>query len=227
MGRRQLDFRSMASKYGALCLAVGVGFVPVGTACAADDLFDLYVGGSAGRSGMHLDNSWTATAQGSDEVVVHPTGWSASVGIRPLRVLGAEFQYLDFGSSQYNRAFYQPPVGGFQNAVTTSVHTSAEALTAVLYAPIPVRFFDVYAKLGPAHWHSTVNGEIYGLPCPISSLSPSNCGQIAVRQGSTDLVYGAGLQFKLGPAALRVEYERIEAHPEYPYMSQVGLTWTF
>ena len=77
---------------------------------------------------------------------------------------------------------------------------------------------------GPAHWHSTVNGEIYGLPC--LDLVP-NCGRIAVRQDSTDLVYGAGLQFKLGSAALRVEYERIEAHPEYPYMSQVGLTWTF
>jgi hypothetical protein len=193
-----------------MCLAFTVGVAAIGTARAADDLLGLYVGGSIGRSDIHLKNSWIANLTGTDEVVLRPTGWTASVGVRPLRYLGAELQYLDFGNAHWD--------------FITTVHTNAEAAVAVLYAPVPVRFFDVYAKLGPAHWHSTVNGEIFGLYCPV--IVP-HCGQIAVQQESTDLVYGAGLQFRFGPGAVRMEYERIEAYPEYPYMYQVGLTWTF
>jgi hypothetical protein len=189
-----------------MCMAFTVGVAAIGTARAADDLLGLYVGGSIGRSDIHLDNSWMATP---DEVVLCHTGWTASVGVRPLRYLGAEFQYLDFGNAHWD---------------STTVHTNAEALAAVLYAPISVRFLDVYAKLGPAHWHSTVNTELFGLQCP--DILP-HCGQIAVKQESTDLVYGAGLQFRFGPGAVRMEYERIEAYPAYPYMYQVGLTWTF
>jgi hypothetical protein len=222
MNHTLLPFR-LAPRYRALCVAITVGIAPVGTASAAEDLLGLYVGGSVGRSDMHLSNSWTATPTGNDEIVVHPTGWTASVGIRPVRLLGAELQYLDFGNADWSRSGGNTTLG-YQFPVSTTVHTNAEALAAVLYAPIPVPFFDVYAKLGPAHWHSTVNGEIFGLPCP-NILA--NCGRIAAKQDSTDLVYGAGLQFKLGPAALRAEYERIEAYPEYPYMYQLGLTWTF
>jgi len=190
-----------------MCVAFTVGVAAIGTARAADDLLGLYVGGSIGRSDIH--DAWAVTPRGTEDVVVRPTGWTASVGIRPLRYLGAEFQYLDFGNAQRD---------------STTVHTNAEALSAVLYAPISVPFLDVYAKLGPAHWHSTVNGEIFALQCP--DILP-HCGQIAVKQEGTDLVYGAGLQFKFGPGAVRMEYERIEAYSVYPYMYQVGLTWTF
>jgi hypothetical protein len=221
--RKRLPFRLTVPRYGAMCVAFTVGVAAIGTARAADDLLGLYVGGSMGRSDIHLDNTWTATRAGADEVVVRHTGWTASVGVRPLRYLGAEFQYLDFGKAHWDRTDGNTPTG-FQNPVSTTVHTNAEALAAVLYAPIPVPFLDVYAKLGPAHWHSTVNGEIFGLPCP--NTIP-NCGQVAVKQDRTDLVYGAGLQFRLGSGAVRMEYERIEAHPEYPFMYQIGLTWTF
>lgn len=222
MSRTSLAFRLMVPKHGALCVAFTVGVAAIGAAHAADDLLGLYVGGSIGRSDVHLDNSWTATPSGADEVVVRRTGWTASVGVRPLRYLGTELQYLDFGTAHWDRAGGNNPPGPL-NPVSTTEHTNAEALSAVLYAPIPVSFFDVYAKLGPAHWHSTVGGEILDLPCP--SARP-NCGQITVKQDSTDLVYGAGLQFKFGPGAVRMEYQRIEAYPEYPYIYQLGLTWT-
>lgn len=189
-----------------MCVAFTVGVAAIGTAQAADDLLGLYVGGSIGRSDIH---TWAVTPTGTNEVVVRPTGWTASVGVRPLRYLGAELQYLDFGNARRD---------------STTVHTNAEALAAVLYAPISVPFLDVYAKLGPAHWQSTVSTELFGLQCPYF-ISP--CGQFSEKLGGTDLVYGAGLQFKLGSGAVRVEYERIEAYPEYPYMYQVGLTWTF
>jgi hypothetical protein len=209
VNRKLLPFRWAASKYGALCIAFNLGVAAIGTARAADGLLGLYIGGSIGRSDIHLDSSWTATATGADEVVVRPTGWTASVGVRPLQYLGAELQYLDFGKGQWDRSAGNT-LTGLQVPVSTNLHTNAEALAAVLYAPIPVSFFDLYAKLGPAHWHSTANGEIYGLPCP--NTIP-NCGQIAVKpvkQDSTDLVYGAGLQFKLGPGAVRLEYESRE-----------------
>lgn len=225
MGGLLLSFRSITPKFGALCVAIAVSAAPIGTACAADELLDLYVGGSVGRSDMHLPNSWTATFADTDEVVVHHTGWTASVGFRPLQFVGAELQYLDFGNAHWNRTNISIGPGGIGWPDSLAVHTNAETLAAVLYAPIPVRFFDVYAKVGPAHWHSTVNGraDLGFLLCPVNLA----CGQLALKQDGTDLVYGAGLQFKLGPAALRVEYERIEANPEYPYLYDLGLTWTF
>lgn len=36
-----------------------------------------------------------------------------------------------------------------------------------------------------------------------------------------------GGNYHFGRGAVRMEYERIEAYPEYPYMYQLGLTWTF
>jgi hypothetical protein len=225
MGGVPQSFRSIAPKYGALCLAIAVTAAPIGTACAADELLGLYIGGSVGRSDMHLPNSWTATFAATDEVVVHHTGWTASVGFRPLQFVGAELQYLDFGKAHWSRTNTSIGPGETGWPDSLAVHTNAEALAAVLYAPIPVRFFDVYAKVGPARWHSTVNGkaDLFFLLCPASLA----CGQLALKQDGTDLVYGVGLQFKLGPAALRAEYERIEANPEYPYLYDLGLTWTF
>ena len=159
-----------------MCVAFTVGVAAIGPARAADDLLGLYVGGSIGRSDIHLDNSWTATTTGAnDEVVLRHTGWTASVGVRPLRYLGAEFQYLDFGNAHWD-------------SFNVHTNTNAEALAAVLYAPIPVSYFDIYAKLGPAHWHSTVNGEIFGLYCPYFI---THCGQISEKQDSTDLSVSA------------------------------------
>lgn len=225
-----LSFPLIPPKYGALCIAIAIGTAPIGTAHAADDLLGLYVGGSVGRSDIHLPNAWTATYGDNDEVVVHHTGWTASAGFRPLRLVGAELQYLDFGHAHWSRTNITIAAGEALWPDNLAVHTNAEALTAVLYAPIPVRFFDVYVKAGPAHWHSTVNGkaDLGFLLCPAPSVVHGlGCGQLALKQDGTDLVYAAGLQFKLGHAALRAEYERIEASPEYPYMYELGLTWTF
>jgi len=180
-----------------------------GCACAADsNPLGVYVGGSIGRWDVHLSQLWTVTPSGEPEIVRHPSGWTVSLGIRPVRLVGAELEYLDFGT-----IYYQP----------STVRTNAEALAAVLYAPIPVSFLDVYAKVGPAHWHTIANGHIVVF-CPALDTT---CGDIGSNLGRTDLFYGAGVQFNLGPVALRTEYERLNAAPEHPYMYSLGLTWTF
>ena len=221
----------------AMCIAVTLVTLPTGVVRAADNpLLGLYAGGSIGRSDVHLDQAWTGSPPQGTEIVGHPSGWTASIGIRPIRFLGAELQYLDFGNVHYNRpfavstAFYEG--GNLAYALSfpgsAAVHTDAEALAALFYAPIPVRFVDVYAKLGAADWHTAVNGEFNsgpdkeGLPCGcvVRDL-------IALNETRTDLIYGAGMQFKFGPLALRTEYERLNSKPEYPYMYLIGLTWTF
>jgi hypothetical protein len=218
-----LRSRLTAPRHSALYVAFVVSIAATGTAYPADNLLGLYVGGSIARSDLHLDNSWTATPTGTDEVVAHHTAWTASVGIRPLRHLGVELQYLDFGRLHWDGSYRISP-GGFTSPVNATVHTNAEALAAVLYAPIPLPFLDVYAKLGPTHWHSTASGEILGLFCPVNL---PDCGRIEVRHDGTDLAYGAGLQLRFGPGAVRIEYQRIEASPEYPALYGLGLTWTF
>lgn len=211
-------------------LAATAPLVAWSAAGSGADLLGLYIGASVGRSDMHLAEPWTDTPSGSGEIAAHHSGWTASVGVRPVRFFGAELQYLDFGNMYYNN-YNSPSYPLFP--VSTTVHTNAEALFGVLYAPIPVPLLDLYAKVGGAHWHTDVNGYIQGLPCPVSV---PQCGVIAFNQTRTDLIYGAGMQFKLGHAALRAEYERINAVAEFPYgysvgldpyMYSIGLIWTF
>jgi hypothetical protein len=38
---------------------------------------------------------------------------------------------------------------------------------------------------------------------------------------------GGGAQYKLGPMALRAEYERFSADGTHPTLISVGVTWSF
>src|SRR5438552_3990744 len=61
-------------------------------AVGADGL-GVYVGAGAGRARVEA-NQKMGIASELDESA---TGWTASLGIRPLRFFGAELQYFDFG----------------------------------------------------------------------------------------------------------------------------------
>jgi opacity protein-like surface antigen len=180
-----------------------------GTGKAAD-LLGLYIGGAMGGSTVRVDKSLTGT---SNDVTDRHTGWKAMVGIRPLSIVGAELEYLDFGNPSYT-----------SGPATGVVDSKAVALLGVLYAPIPIPVFDLYGKLGVARLQTDVNGQILGLFCPVGF---PNCGTIAASHRDTGVGYGGGMQFKFAAVAVRAEYERVESSNSSPDMFSLGLTWTF
>jgi hypothetical protein len=193
-----------------LLLAFAVTLVAACGTSKAADLLGLYIGGAIGGSTVRVDQSLTSTP---NDVTERHTGWKAMVGIRPLSMVGAELEYVDFGNPSYT--------GG---SATGVVDSKAVALSGLLYAPIPLPVFDLYGKLGMARLQTDVNGHEYGLFCPVGF---PNCGTIAVSRHDTGVGFGAGVQFKFAAVAVRAEYERVNASSSSPDMFSLGLTWTF
>jgi len=140
------------------------GFLYLGAGISQNKLDDI------GNSISHLDN----------------TSWKALVGVRPIRYLGVEADYLDLGShtDQY---------------LSTTTHSDARALAAfaVGFLPIPViSFLDVYAKAGLARWqlHQNTNDP----------LSPN---YYHFSNDGTDFAWGLGAQAHFGNIGARLEYE--------------------
>jgi opacity protein-like surface antigen len=66
------------------------------------------------------------------------------------------------------------------------------------------------------------------LPLPVP-VGATFCGPTTfnISDSSTDFAYGAGVQGKFGPPAIRAEYERISASSGNPDLLSLGVTWTF
>lgn len=188
------------------------------TGRAADaDLLGLYIGGALGQSDVRLHRTYAGTAYPFSE---DHTGWKAIVGIRPVPIFGAEIEYMDFGNPTY-----APPM----TEESWHTNTKATALFGTLYAPIPIPFFDVYGKLGVARLRSDVTTYYYG-PIPEGfRCYPAGVAYCEGRidRSDTGLAFGAGVQFRFRPVALRIEYEQIDSSIGDPNMASLGLTWTF
>jgi opacity protein-like surface antigen len=147
-------------------------------------------------------------------------GWDAFIGVRPLPYLGAEIGYLDFGST--NRFGYYP-------GIFLPEHASANAPAGFAVGYLPVQpWWDLYLKAGAARLHRT-----WG------AFPASDCGncEIAIAyapySASTtdwDFAWGAGTQWKFGPMALRLEYQRVSTDGNAiagdPDLLTVGVSWT-
>lgn len=172
----------------------------------------FYIGGAVGESDVHTGND---VFDNNYDYYRHHTAWKGMVGIRPIHMLGAELDYIDFGSPN-NNAYY-----GYY--YSPDAKAKAGAAFGVLYLPLPVPFFDVYGKAGVARLHN-----IDYLPQSYSCPALSGCYQtIQVSQWSTDFAYGGGVQWHWGGLGLRAEYERLDTSGPNPEVLTVGLTWTF
>ncbi len=163
-------------------------------------------------NGMHLvpPASYSATA----------TGWKVFAGIRPISLLGAEIEYVEFGNSAGAKTIMGEGFG-------YTLHMSAKAAGAfgLLYAPIPVPFLDIYGKAGVVELRSDAGGTA-GLGCVLPLLCAIAGGTYERDRTDTRFAYGAGLQFKLGRFAIRSEYERIDASTGQPDLFSIGAAWS-
>jgi opacity protein-like surface antigen len=153
----------------------------------ADDPLGLYVGAGVGQSTLRQDQY---------QINSHATGWKVMAGWRPLSWLGTEAEYADFGSKSVT----------YGDAIT-STHISTDAHAAsvfgLLYLPVPEPWLDLYAKAGPARVQQHTTATCTGC---LPSSGASN--PVTTDDSRTSVAWGAGLQFKWGVPALRIEYER-------------------
>ena len=201
-------------------LVAALAACAVGSAAMADNLLGLYAGVGVGESQIRSDDpAYGYPAYYND----YQTAWKGFIGIRPIPMLGLEASYIDFGQpGNYN---YYSDV----NYYGTDSHPTAPALFAVGYLPIPIPYFDLFAKAGAARLRTNVNVVSCSAPNPATCV---NGYDVSIsRQAITDtkFAYGGGVQAKLPFVGLsfRAEYERIASGYGDPDALMVSAIWTF
>lgn len=113
------------------------------------------------------------------------TSWKAYGGVRPLKWLAGELEYIDLGSGSNT-----------EDGPSVPLHIDGEAVAAyaVGFLPIPLPVLDVFGKLGLARWQ--LNAKVpFGRD--YQSLSPNG----------TEFAWGVGVQVHISVVGLRLEYE--------------------
>jgi hypothetical protein len=150
--------------------------------------------------------------------------WKVIAGIRPLPIIGAEVEYMDFGSANGNSGYYNNNYEFNANS-----HPKATLLYGIGYLPLPLPFLDVYGKAGVARLQTNLTYS----SCPSYSAggagSPPTCNPVnyGFNQWNDKFAYGAGVQAKFQDFAFRAEYERISSTYGDPDAFTVSVTWTF
>jgi hypothetical protein len=204
-----------------LVLTVALGATCASTRVLADDPLGFYIGAGFGEANVRESKEILGDT-GYDYSFSHShAAWKLTAGIRPLALLGAEIDYIDFGDPGTG------PVGGFGGL--SQVDAKAAALFAVGYLPIPLPFLDVYGKLGVARLRDKATEYPPTPSCPTAepACTVVDVQPFAVNDWSTNVAFGLGVQGKLGSLAIRAEYERIAANAGNPDLLSLGVTWTF
>jgi hypothetical protein len=186
----------------------------------ADNLLGAYIGAGVGAS--NVGNNNYNYNYGYNGGFNNNLAWKAIVGIRPLPVIGAEYEYIDFGSNSGNNGYYGPTYYYGPNS-----HPKASAVFALGYLPLPLPFLDVYGKIGAAHLQTDItsfSGCAGNYPPGGGSCTPAS---YRLDQSNNQFAFGAGVQTKFQDFAFRAEYERINSSYGNPDAFTVSVTWTF
>ncbi len=184
-----------------------------------------YVGASLGISNVHQSffDAGAATLRRFD---ASRTGWKVLAGVRPIDWLGAEVEYLDFGTTHLGPSLLSagnPSAGVFNGGHASA---SAGAGFAVAYLPLPPAL-DLFGKVGFARLETRYS---YSGNYPNTNVNCStSCSPLAplgaVQDNSdTGLALGVGAQMHLGPFAARLEGERLSGLGG-TYLVSLGVTW--
>jgi Outer membrane protein beta-barrel domain len=208
----------MKRNSGILLALLTTGACATSTAALADNPAGFYLGAGVGYSTVRSDDAAYGLPGYYND---HQAAWKAIAGVRPIPIVGAEFEYIDFGQPGTHRGYNYVNYNGLDS------HPRASALFGVGYLPLPVPFFDVFGKAGVARLQTDVTTVTGVVTCPVST---PNCPPFIVsRQNKTDnkFAYGVGLQSKVWGVAFRAEYERISSPYGDPDALTVSATWTF
>ena len=174
----------------SLPLAVAL---PVASARAAD-LLGLYLG--AGVSQTRVDADGASFNSGSCKE--NHSAFKGIVGIRPIPLIGAEVEGVDF-------AHPRDTLGG----APADVRFQGAAAFGVGYLPLPIGA--LFVKAGLARLQSTVN-DYPSVSTPICDPGPCTpTPRFSLSRTDTAFAVGAGVQFKVRSWAVRAECERFNA----------------
>jgi hypothetical protein len=210
----------------AIWTGVALFYLSAPSAHAQERPLGLYVGAGFGsatvRQAPALDTDYFGQSR-------NDLGWNAFIGVRPLRYLGAEIGYLDFGNVSQ---------GGPGRGYSLQASAKAPAGFAVGYLPVQP-WWDLYLKAGAARLRRTWTTQLFVAnfgraycpplaPCPSTAPNPYAYAGAATQW---DFAGGVGTQWKFGSIALRLEYERVStsgnANAGDPDLLSVGVSWTF
>ena len=195
------------------------------------DLFNplgFYVGAGVGHSTLNETefdqfNGYFRHLDGQ------PLGWNAVIGIRPLPILGAEAEFIDFGTKHLGAGAPFVAQGSTQQFLGGQARDRAGALFAVGYLPLPIPFLEPFAKLGWAQvWqHDTYTDSFQPL---LGTVTTQSFGSQSNHPSGA--AYGAGLQFHFEQIGVRAQYERISGSHSFggwdnPSLLSLGVNWTF
>jgi hypothetical protein len=152
-------------------------------------------------------------------------------GFRPVRIVGVEVQYVDFGEATREVAGGWRLGGGqvgpfYEQTNSTKVRPNAWVLSALLFIPEQFPSFDVYGKVGVAalkHSFSTNTTRYECVPI-IPCLSTVNSD---VHESDARPYLGLGARLKVARAvAVRFEYESIDRDAGHSTtMLSLGFAW--
>jgi Outer membrane protein beta-barrel domain len=208
-----------------------LGFMCLQPAFAQSDPFGLYVGLGIGRSTLgnsfSVVNPYDATPFAQSEL-----GFKGLIGVRPIPWVGAELEYIDFGTSRAGTEA-AAIVDGVNNGqfLGGSAAERAGALFAVGYLPLPPGWPEFFGKVGLARlWGRYSYTGDYNLATPAgTTYSTVYTAQTADSRG---LALGAGVQVPLGGMSVRAEYERVKGSEndglrEKPTLVSASVIWSF
>jgi len=229
-------------------LAVIAAFTTA-VAAQAQEWPRFHIGVAAGDPGLSVDLSEAGATlvepipSAPYELAEADTGWKLVAGFRPVRVVGMEFQYVDFGegaATVHSGWIFGSQVRTYQQTSSINVSTDASVLTALLFIPMPKPSLDVYGKVGVAHINdalaittTTIELDLPHaplVPIPPECIPYSRCSSIVssdVEQSESAPYLGLGARVKIANHwALRVEYEAIDRDVEdTTTMLSVGVAW--
>jgi opacity protein-like surface antigen len=210
---------------GAILLTAAAGTC-LASAARAENPLGFYLGLGLGESTVRSDNVYGFDSyypyDGYYNSPNHHFAWKAIAGIRPVSIVGAEIEYIDFGhpGSDNNYNYYN------QYNYGPDSHPRAIAAFGVGHIPLPLPFLDIYGKAGAARLHTIVNGFDGPPTCPLYAPCPSG-SPFSQSRWDTRFAYGAGVQYRFWGLSARAEYERISSPYGDPDMVSVSATWTF
>jgi Outer membrane protein beta-barrel domain len=201
---------------GTLAAILMVAACAASTTAMADDPLGFYLGAGLGYSTVRSDDSAYGLPGYYND---HETAWKVIAGVRPISIVGAELEYIDFG---HPSAAYDP---NNSNANGFDSHPRAGVLFGVGYLPLPIPLIDIYGKAGVARLQTDVTTTTSNCPSAANCLVPPTY----TRHNETNnrFAYGVGVQSKVWGVAFRAEYERIDSQYGDPDALTVSATWTF
>jgi opacity protein-like surface antigen len=201
----------------SLLAILTVGACAASTAALADNPAGFYLGAGVGYSTIRSDDSSYGLPGYYND---HQTAWKVIAGVRPIPILGVEYEYIDFGHPSHDYGYNSYNYNGFDS------HPHASALFAVGYLPLPIPFVDVYGKAGVARLQTDVT-TIVSAYCAPGSACNQNISYDRHEQTDNRFAYGVGVQSKYWGISFRAEYERISSQFGDPDALTVSATWTF